>query len=106
MRVQNTSKRMYQHSTIDKDNKLVTLNLYPGADLDVPDDVAKMWLTTGDIIEYVNPAEAKAKEAKAADEIAKLEKENEALKAELEKLKAEAAKEPETAKAKEAKAKK
>lgn len=90
MRVQNTSKRMYQHSTIDKDNKLVTLNLYPGADLDVPENVAKMWLETGDIIEYIDPSEAKAKEAKAVEVIAKLEKENETLRAELEKLKAEA----------------
>ncbi len=98
MRVQNKSKRMYQHSAIDKDNKLVTLNLYPGADLEVPDNVAKLWLETGDVIEYVDPKEAKAKEAKAAEEMAELEKENEALKAELAKLK--------EAKAKEAKAKK
>lgn len=64
--------------------------LAPGSDIKVPDEVAEIWLATGDIVEYVDPTEAKAKENKAADEMAKLKKENKTLKAELEKLKAEA----------------
>lgn len=91
MRVHNKSKRMYQHSIVGKDGKLVTYNLPAGANLEVPEEVAKVWLATGAVVEFVAPEEAKAKEAKLADENAK-------LKAEIEKLKAKA--KPEEAKAK------
>lgn len=79
--LQNTTKTTYEHGEY---------KLAPGAIMDVPEKIANIWLNIAGVIEYVNPAEAKAKEAKAADEIAKLEKENETLRAELEKLKAEA----------------
>lgn len=90
MRVHNKSKRMYQHGSYQ---------LPAGKNIEVPTDIAKLWLATGDVIEYVDPKEAKAKEEKAAAEKAKLEEENTKLKEELQKLKAEA-------KAKEEKAKK
>lgn len=83
VRVQNKSKRMYQHGIY---------NLPVGGNIEVPEDVAKIWLATGNIVEYISPAEAKKAEAKAAEEKAKLEAENDALKAEIEKLKAEAKK--------------
>lgn len=83
MRVHNKSKRMYQHGEY---------NLPAGANIEVPKEVAKVWIATGDVEEYVSPAEAKKTEAKAAEEKAKLEAENDALKAEIEKLKAEAKK--------------
>lgn len=79
--LQNTTKATYEHGEY---------KLTPGAILDIPDEIANIWLNIAGVIEYVDPAEAKAKEAKAAAEKAELEKENEALKAELEKLKAEA----------------
>lgn len=83
MRVYNKSKRMYQHGEY---------NLPAGKNIEVTKEVAKIWLATGDIVEYVDPAEAKKAEAKAAEEKAKLEAENAALKTELEKLQAEAKK--------------
>lgn len=89
VRVQNKSKRMYQHGEY---------KLPVGANIEVPGAVAELWLATGEVIEFVKPEEAKAKEAK-------LEAENAKLKAEIEKLKA-AAKEPEEAKAKDKKSNK
>lgn len=81
MRVENKSKRMYQHGAY---------NLPPGANIEVSQEVAEIWLATGDVVEYVDPSEAKAKEAKAAETQKALEDENAKLKAEIEKLKAEA----------------
>lgn len=83
MRVYNKSRRMYQHGEY---------NLAPDANLSVPEDVAKILLATGDVVEYVDPAEAKKAEEKAAKLQAELADENAKLKAELEKLKAEAKK--------------
>ena len=97
MRLYNKSKRIYQHSFYNKENKLEVLNLKPGQNADIPADVAKLWLETGDVVEYVDPKEAKAKEAKAEGEKKALQKENEDLKAKIAQLEAEA-------KAKEAKA--
>lgn len=88
MRVYNKSSRMYQHEHYGK-----TYCLKPKTDIEVPDKIAKLWLKTGEVIEYVKPEEAKAAQAK-------LEEENAKLKAELEKLKKA---QPEEAKAKTAK---
>ncbi len=97
MRLYNKSKRTYQHSFYNKENKLEVLNLKPGQNVEIPADVAKLWLETGDVVEYVDPKEAKVKEAKAEGEKKALQKENEDLKAKIAQLEAEA-------KAKEAKA--
>ena len=86
MRVHNKSKRMYQHGEY---------NLPAGGNIEVPEEIAKIWLATGHVVEFVKPEEAKAKEEK-------LEAENAKLKAEIEKLKT-AAKKTEEAKAKEEK---
>lgn len=83
MRVYNKSKRMYEHGEY---------KLAPSSDIKVPDEVAEIWLATGDIVEYVDPAEAKKAEAKAAENLKALEDENAKLRAEIEKLKAEAKK--------------
>lgn len=80
MRVYNKSSRTYQHSEMDEKNELKIINLLPKTDAEVPDDIAKLWLKTGEVVEYVKPEEAKAKQAE-------LEKENAKLKAELEALK-------------------
>ena len=96
MRVYNKSSRMYQHTKTKKkgDKEIITeYCLKPKSDIEVPDDVAKLWLKTGEVVEYVKPEEAKAAQAK-------LEEENAKLKAELEKLKKA---QPEEAKAKTAK---
>lgn len=85
MRLYNKSSRMYQHTYFDKENKFHAINLMPKTDAEIPDDIAKAWLKTGEIVEYVKPEEAKAKQAKLEDENAK-------LKAEIEKLKKQATK--------------
>lgn len=82
MRVYNKSQRMYQHGEY---------KLSPGANLEVPKNVADLWLSTGEIVEYIDPKEAKAKEEKALKEKEALEKENADLKAKLAKLEKEAA---------------
>lgn len=92
MRVQNNSKRTYQHTTLDKDKKIVTLNLYPGENLEVPDDIAELWLKTGEVIEYVDPQEAKKTAEAAAKKQAALEDENAKLKEQIAKLEAAAKK--------------
>lgn len=81
---------MYQHGEY---------KLPVGANLEVPKEVADIWLSTGEVVEYVDPQEAKAKEEKAKKEKVALEKENADLKAKLAALEKEA-------KAKEDKAKK
>lgn len=76
---------MYQHTYFDKENKFHAINLMPKTDAEIPDDIAEKWLKTGEVVEYVKPEEAKAKEAA-------LEEENAKLKAEIEKLKKQTAK--------------
>ena len=80
MRLENKSQRTLQHHYYDKDNKLQLVNLLPNHNAEIPDDVAKIWLTIKGVVEYKDPVEAKA-EKKA------LEDENAKLKAEIEKLK-------------------
>ena len=85
MRVYNKSSRKYQHSEFNKDNKLITIELPPKTDAEIPDEIAKKWLKTKEVVEYVKPEDAKAKQAE-------LEEENAKLKAEIEKLKKQATK--------------
>ena len=82
MIVYNKSSRKYQHSEFNKENKLVTIELLPKTDAEIPDEIAEKWLKTGEVVEYVKPEDAKAKQAELEAEIAKLKAENEALKAE------------------------
>lgn len=91
MKLYNKSNRIYQHSYLNDKKKVVILNLYPKQSADIPEDIAKLWLKSGEVVEYVDPAEAKKAEAEAAEKQAQLEDENAELKAEIKKLK-EAAK--------------
>lgn len=81
MRLYNKSSRMYQHTYFDKKNKFHAINFMPKTDAEIPDKIAKKWLKTGEVIEYVKPEDAKAKQAELEEEIAKLKAENEKLKA-------------------------
>lgn len=80
MRVYNKSSRMYQHTYFDAKNVFHAINLRPKTDAEIPDEIAKKWLKTGEVVEYVKPEEAKAKQAKLEEENAKLKAELEALK--------------------------
>ena len=76
MKVKNISKHRYCHAKLDENYKLQMLILKPNEVKDVPDDIAKSWIKTNEVIEFVEPKEAR-----------KLADENEALKKELEQLK-------------------
>lgn len=76
MKIKNISKRNFCHAKLDEKYKLQLLILAPNDIKDVPDEVAQSWLKSGEVIEFVEPKEAK-----------KLADENEALKKELEQLK-------------------
>ena len=78
MKVHNKAKNPYQHSYLDDKNNLHSVVINAGEIKEIPDDIAKIWVKMGDVVEFVDPAENKAKE--------------EALKAEIEALKAENAK--------------
>lgn len=93
MKLENISKRTYQHSFLNKKKEVKILELQPKQVKDIPDEIAEVWLLSGEVREYIAPAEAKAKEEA-------LKAENEALKRELEALKAENEKAPAEAKAK------
>lgn len=84
--LQNNTNCTYKHGDII---------LKAGEVLDVPKKVAAIWLKVKDIVEYVDPAKAKAAAEKAADEYKALEEKYNALQAdynkavkEIEKLKA------------------
>lgn len=68
-----------------KNNSKTTLvhdnyRLEPNKVIDVPDKIGRIWLMVAGIVEFKDPAEAKA-------EVAKLQAENEEMKKEVEKLK-------------------
>lgn len=76
MKIKNISKQRYCHSKLDENYRLEILTVEPNETKEVPNNVAEIWLKTGDIVQYVEPKEVK-----------QLENENEALKKELEQLK-------------------
>ena len=79
MLLKNNSKRNYIHSQLDSEYKLLVLTLKPGEVKEVPDNIAKSWLKSGEVVEYVDPKKAK-------EEQEKIKKENEALKKQIEEL--------------------
>ena len=86
MKLKNNSKRNYVHSYLDENANLTMLVLKPNEVKDIPDNVAKTWLKGRDIVEYVDPNQARIEKEK-------LEAENAKLKAELEAQKKEEKKE-------------
>lgn len=93
MKIQNKSRRTYQHSELDGNGKIVIVDIKPNEIKDVSESIAQAWLKTGDVVEYADPKD----QAKLQDENAKLKAELAALKGEapkaeksLEELKKEA----------------
>ena len=76
MKLHNKAKHAFQHSIPDEIEGVKIIEIGAGEIKDIPDDIAKVWLKTGEVVEFVEPKEAKA-----------LEDENAKLKAELENLK-------------------
>lgn len=78
MKVKNISKNRFCHAQLDKNYKLEMLLLAPNEIKEVPDEIAKNWIDTGKVIQYIEPKDVK-----------EINAENKALKEELEKLKKE-----------------
>ena len=78
MKVHNKSRRTYQHSELNAEGKIRIIDIKPDEIKEVPEKIAKVWLKTGDVIEYADPKE----QAQLQDENAKLKAEIAALKTE------------------------
>lgn len=76
MKVQNKSRRTYQHSALNDLGQIRIIDIKPDEIKEIPDKIAKVWLNTGDVVEYADPKEQ-----------AELQTENAKLKAEIEALK-------------------
>lgn len=80
MKIQNKSKHPFQHSYYDKSMKLIIIEIQAGEIKEIDDEIAKIWLKTGQCVEFVAPEDLKAKEEKLNKEIEKLKEENAKLK--------------------------
>lgn len=81
MKVYNKSQRIYQHSVINKTTKEVSLiNLLPGKSIEIDDKIAKQWIATGEIVEYIDPEAAKKEKTALEAEIVRLKAEKEETK--------------------------
>lgn len=76
MKLHNISNHPLQHSYLDEKMKLVSIEIKADEVKDIEEEIAKVWLKTGAVVEFVAPEDAKA-----------LNKEIEKLKAENAKLK-------------------
>lgn len=77
MKLHNKAKHAFQHSIYDTKEGVKIIEIGAGEIKNIPNDIAEIWLKTGEVVEFVEPKQAKA-----------LEDENAKLKAELEKLQA------------------
>lgn len=76
MKVENKCKHAFCHSILNEKMQVEMIILKPGEHKDVPDEVAKQWIKTGDVIEYADP-----------EELAKVKAELEAMKSKKEESK-------------------
>lgn len=67
MRVQNKSKRMFVHSVLNAKKQAELLTLSPGENKEIPDEVAKQWLKSGEVIKYADPEEIEKLKAELAE---------------------------------------
>lgn len=80
MKVHNKSNHPFQHSYLDDKKQLVIVEINAGEIKEVKDEIAKIWLKTGSVVEFVAPEDLKAKEEELNKKIEKLEAENAKLK--------------------------
>ena len=80
MKLHNKSKHTFQHSYFDDKMELVKVEIGVGEVKDIDDDIAKIWLKTGEVVEFVAPEEAKEEKDELLKEIEKLKAENKKLK--------------------------
>lgn len=83
MKLQNKAQNAFQASYYNDKMQLVIIEIQAGEIKDITDEkIAKQWLKTGKVVEFSDPAEAKAKEKELLAEIEKLKAENAELKGE------------------------
>lgn len=81
MKLQNKAKNAFQASYYNDKMQLVIIEIQAGEVKDITDEkIAKQWLSTGKVVEFSDPVEAKAKEKELLAEIEKLKAENAELK--------------------------
>lgn len=90
MKLHNKSSHPFQHSYFDKNMDLISIEINAGEIKDIDDEIAEIWLKTGQVVEFVEPQEAKEEKNELLKEIEKLKAENEELKTKEEKPKAKA----------------
>lgn len=90
MKLHNKSSHPFQHSYFDKNMDLISIEINAGEIKDIDDEIAKIWLKTGQVVEFVEPQEAKEEKNELLKEIEKLKAENEELKTKEEKPKTKA----------------
>ena len=80
MKIQNKSKHSFQHSFLNSKMELEINELKAGEIKDINDSIDRVWLKTGDGVEYVSPEAVKKEQADLKAEIEKLKAENAKLK--------------------------
>lgn len=80
MKLHNKSSHPFQHSYFDKNMDLVSIEIKAGEIKEIDDKIAKVWLKTGNVVEFVEPQEAKEEKDELLKEIEKLKAENAKLK--------------------------
>lgn len=81
MKLQNKAKNAFQASYYNDKMQLVIIEIQAGEVKDITDEkIAKQWLSTGKVVEFSDPVEAKAKEKELLAEIEKLKAKNAELK--------------------------
>lgn len=91
MKLVNNSGNGLNHIVKEIENGKETSKTYflpIGGNLDVPEEIANLWLKIKGVEKYVEPEDLEKLEAQAKEEKEKLEAENLKLKEELKKLKA------------------
>lgn len=81
--LQNNTRGMLIHKNI---------RFAAGSVLDIPADIANIWLNIDGVVEYVDPEKNKVKEAALQSKIEKLEAENKELKEKIKELETQSAK--------------
>lgn len=75
MLVKNNAKRPVQHSFYNDKQELIIVEIAGGEVKEIQDDIAKLWLKHGLVVEYVEPKKAKEEKEELLAKIAKLEAE-------------------------------
>ena len=80
MLVKNNAKRPVQHSFYNEKQELIIVEIAGGEVKEIQDDIAKLWLKHGLVVEYVEPKKAKEEKEELLAKIKELESQLKAAK--------------------------